>query len=525
MAGLFQKLLSRGSQTAPRIVDDLVTSNGLKKRLAEEGTEVLGEGMSRGAKSATGEVPDAAWREIIPEKKVSSLDALIQSAKENPKTAAALTALTGGTIANQFMGNEPTQVPFRPEAQMPASESILPANYNKLAQDEANDQDKTVRAEAPKKDGLDADASIKDQTPEIAPVSDSDNDFMKIREVAKSQRDKSDWEAGLLRASEQLAGGLSRSSVDYGSSDLKRKQGERYTEDADADIGAIQKQQSFDKTKLELNDDSAMRDPNSDISRMVTQIASKVGILKPGQTASAMDLKNAGVNLGMLLATIEAGKARTEAASLAREGRNADKQTQNQLKVQSSVDKQVSQLYKSKDMEAFNAAKDATFALDNALDSNDNKIAGGTAFMQYAKIAQNDNSVVRDGDMAQLAGRYNYTSVSDMFSKLKAQASGGNFGKIELAAMKEIAELTKRIKGDRVKQQLNPIIERASAANLNLSETLDPTFVEQFSDSKSSTDNNSKSGKKLVNKQYSKSRNQTKLIFSDGTEEVVDGKR
>src|SRR5690606_28656962 len=61
------------------------------------------------------------------------------------------------------------------------------------------------------------------------------------------------------------------------------------------------------------------------VSKLMSEVAGKAGLIKPGTVMSAMALKNSGINLGNLLATIEAGKARKEAAELARQTK-ADKE-------------------------------------------------------------------------------------------------------------------------------------------------------------------------------------------------------
>ena len=239
-------------------------------------------------------------------------------------------------------------------------------------------------------------------------------------------------------------------------------------------------EQKLKAAQEELSDDAKMRDPNSEVSKLTAELAAKAGLIKPGQVMSAQALKNSGVNIGNLLSTIEAGKARKESAALQREAMSASKGETNKLKIQGSVDRQVSQLLKSKDYEAYNAAKDAKSALDFALESGD-KTASGSAFMQFAKIAQGDNSVVRDGDMAILAGGYNYTSPAQMITKLAAKAAGGNFNNDELKQMKAVADKVQEIKGRRVQQLMSPVIERAGAAGLNLEESLDPSMIGEFS--------------------------------------------
>jgi hypothetical protein len=164
---------------------------------------------------------------------------------------------------------------------------------------------------------------------------------------------------------------------------------------------------------------------------------------------------------------------------LQREQMVASKESQKKTKTQESVDKLVSQAQKSKDFEAYNASKDAINSLDAAIESGD-KTASGSAFMQFAKIAQGDNSVVRDGDMAILAGRFNYTSPTEMITKLAARAKGGNFNEQELRQMKAVAERARQIKGERVQRLLSPAILRAQEAGLNLAESIDPAVVEEF---------------------------------------------
>jgi hypothetical protein len=74
----------------------------------------------------------------------------------------------------------------------------------------------------------------------------------------------------------------------------------------------------------------------------------------------------------------------------------------------------------------------------------------------------------------------NYTSPSEMISKLAARARGGNFNATELQAMQAITKRVQEIKGHRVQQLLTPIMKRSDAAGLDLSETLDPRMVEEF---------------------------------------------
>jgi hypothetical protein len=466
-----RKVLGWGSQKAPALIDDVLEEAGpLVNRVSSEAAEVAPQVIGKGTRTA-GKVADAIDADFTD---------VGEAVKKKPQMADMALLGLGGVAGGAMMlgSGDDEQPPVPPMAPKPipepqAPEQILPNNYMDLANEEAGDPQYVP--EAP---------SIQPRQPAAAPVEqapiDQEVDFVRMLEAAQREASGNRNSANMLRSSELLGAGLARITPEHGSSKIAMDQAGQPVEDVKAKFGAYKEQSSFDKARSEMNDEKKMRDPNSEVSRLTTELAVKAGLIKPGQMMSAMALKSSGVNLGNLLSTIEAGKARAEASALQREAMGASKESSNKLKIQGSVDRQVTQLLKSKDMEAYNAAQDAIFALDSAMESDDDKIKGGAAFMQYAKIAQGDNSVVRDGDMAQLAGRYNYTSVGDMFNKLKARASGGNFGSIELAAMKEVAALTKKIKERRVKELMSPIIKRTGAAGLDITESLDPAMVERF---------------------------------------------
>jgi len=440
-----------------------------------EAVQVLGKGQ-RAAQKA-GNIIDAEL--VAP--KVSTLDAIKEFAKNNKGKIAG--GLTIAELARQMMGQSDNGggselPPMTPKQEAPNG-SILPDNYNALA--EAEDTSYTGEKKGGSKEApLIEDEASHGEAPAEKP---QDIDYEALMANAQQGSNQNQYMNNLLHAATQAGAAIAGSGTkaDYSSVDAQKEGIEAPTKNLSNLMATTVSSNKLKQAKSELEDDAKMADPNSEVSKLTTELAVKAGLIKPGTRMSAASLKSSGVNLGNLLSTIEAGKARKESAQLQREATGAARDETNRFKAQASVDKQVSQLLKSKDIEAYNAANDAILALDNATDDKDNKIKTGSAFMQYAKIAQGDNSVVRDGDMAQLAGRYNYTSVSDMFNKLRAQASGGNFGTVELQAMKEVASLTKQIKGRRVQELMSPIIERAKAHSLNLKESMDPSFVERFS--------------------------------------------
>lgn len=302
--------------------------------------------------------------------------------------------------------------------------------------------------------------------------------LLRMVEDGQKQSEKELDSANLLRAGENIAAGFMYGKADNSGSDRIRKEAGRFEDRAKQKSEAVIQDQKLRANQKDLNDTEKLRDINSDISKTARELAKKLGI-NVTDRVSAKQLQDAGLPLGTLLSTQMAAESRREMAALARESKSESKEKESKFKVQGSVDKQVAQLYKSKDYEAYNAAKDAVNAVEAAILSGD-KTASGSAFMLFAKIAQGDNSVVRDGDMAVLAGSYNYTSPSEMISKLAAKARGGNFNEQELKQMKAVAARTQQIKGERVQRLMSPIVKRADEAGLDLTETLDPATVEEF---------------------------------------------
>lgn len=476
MAGILQKLIQAtgksadeimtllGKKGAPAVIeeaDEMLPAIRKTTLPVEVGPEVLGKGTSKAAPMAD----DFIDAELVAPK-VSTMDAVKDFASKNKGKIAG--GLTVAELARQMMGggNEQPPVPPMQAKQLGEAPLVMSDDLAQKAIDEANNQGTvapTPITPARRSLGVDAAEKVEQRSPS------GEIDLLQSAQEADSQNQ---FYNTLARSGIMIGSGIAGSKGDYtGIEALEKNQGQN--------VKNVKEKQSYKKAQEEMNDEGKLRDVNSSISKTARELAKKLGI-NVDDKISAKQLQDAGLPLGTLLSTQMAAEGRKEAAQLQRESTGAQKESSNQLKVQGSVDRQVTQLLKSKDMEGYNAAKDAIFALDSAMESGDDKIKGGAAFMQYAKIAQGDNSVVRDGDMAQLAGKYNYTSVDDMFNKLKAQAAGGNFGSTELAAMKEVASKTQEIKGRRVKELMSPIIKRTGSAGLDISESLDPAVVKEF---------------------------------------------
>lgn len=266
------------------------------------GPEVVGQGTSRAAKEA-GNIVDA---EVVPSvgKKISTLDAVKQFAKENPGKIAG--GLTLAEMARQMMsgGGDVPQVPFAPHEPMKAIEPKKPEEVKA----------KTVNVEKPKPNGLDTDAVKKEVAAdkEQVPVEEKSDLFRKILEAGIEERNQGTWEANLLRASERLGAGLSRTKAEHGSSDIRRESAKEAMKDAMARIESEQKQQGFDKIQQEMGDENAMRDPSSAISQATVEQMRRFGI----KVNTAMEAKQLSPQIFNMLMAEKAQQNQREIAAM-----------------------------------------------------------------------------------------------------------------------------------------------------------------------------------------------------------------
>lgn len=451
MANIWQRLLSRGSQTAPRIADDIVESNALQKlarEAGEEAPEVLGKGTSRAAKEAAEDIPEAAFKEITP---TTGMDDMSMWNRLDKKKAAALLGL-GGAGALMLGGNE-TQVPLKPEEPVKAVEPKKPEEVKAEVK-------KTVNTEAPKQDGLDFDALAKkfdegmaslpkEAEPEV-------DDFAAAQELANRNL----LFAQLGKAASQIGAGIA--TVGAGAEVKADTSGfDDLAKAADRPLTQLQAKQKHERAKAELGDEKAMRDPKSEISKLVSELATKTGLIKPGQEISAMTLKNSGVNLGTLLSTIEAAKGRKEAAMLAKEAKDQaklDQMSERQRKFVQGLRKEATTGVLGKQY--------ATYATGQRMQSALEQFAADpSGYKDYAtlmgglKSLQGDESVVRE---AEVRLGMSATSIFDSLQNQLQKAATGKMLQPEqrkqmIDTIKILTDASKR----QYMQSVQPILEQA----------------------------------------------------------------
>ena len=450
---MFQKLLGMGSkQVAKRGSTALKSADELTEELVEQGPEVIGKGTSRAAKEATEEIPDAIYKEITP---TTGMDDMSAWARLDKKKAAALLGLTGAGA--YMMSGDDEQPPMVPQVPMKPEEPKKPEEIKKEAK-------KTVKTEPPSPEGLDFDALAKkfdegmaSLPKDVAATEEAVDEF----EEAKRQASDNAVMALLGKAATQIGGGIaslgagSQVKIDgSGFDDLLKM--------ADKPITRLQERQKHDKAKAELDDEKAMRDPNSEISKLVSDLAVKTGLIKPGQQVSAMSLKNAGVNLGTLLATMEAGKARKEAAALAKEQKIKEKESmlnERQRKFVQGLRKEATTGVLGKQYATYSTGQRMSSSLEDFA-KNPSGYKDYATLMGGLKSLQGDESVVREAEVR--LGMSATSAIDAAYNQLQKLATG------RMLTDKQRQEMINTIKvlTDASKQQymhsVKPILEQAS---------------------------------------------------------------
>lgn len=480
---LIQKLLEAGGENSSKALTALKTGESKLPSFLRETEEAIVEDPRLVKQSTKRILPDVETTAVqlgddltLPPGAGSIADDVISSAA--PKTGMSnlskgLAIGAGGAGLGAIMMDGQDEEPL--DTSVPAT--ILKSANRQLPSGTKPDIKESTKKRAESTIQKAFEQSVEPAT-DLPPAAPSVDDFEARLAAARGQDVDRETLFGLLRAAQQGGAALANTKADTSFADTELANKNKFTNILGAD-------EKLKKDRKEVTDEDVLRDPNSDISKQARDIAKKVG-LKIGPNVTAQQLKTAGLPIGNLLTQQMAIDARKEQAALQREMIAATKMDKKELerekidmKQRDSVDKLVKNLQSSDDYKGYQAAKTAKVALENALVQKD-KSAIGSAFMMYAKIAQGDNSVVRESDMKNLAGGMNYSSPSEMIAKLAAKAKGATFTDRELQQMKQIAGVIEATKAKHIKQQLAPIETRFKNYGLNPAESIDPSILREM---------------------------------------------
>jgi hypothetical protein len=242
--------------------------------------------------------------------------------------------------------------------------------------------------------------------------------------------------------------------------------------------------------KQELENTQAKNDPNSQVSKLTRKSLQDLGMNMEGlEGISYAQLEKLYPSLTQALyvklkaeSDREQKVATNEAKDEIKQIKADEKEKANYFKTQTGIDRMISQMQKGKSFVGYEQAKQAKTLLEEASISTDPnvKVNNAASFMNYAKVAQGDDSVVRSEDMKVLAGSFGINSVKEMLGKIAGRAKGTPFSRGELDQMRKVVDTIIRVKKDNLRQQISPLKKRAQANNYDLSESIDPSLLEEI---------------------------------------------
>jgi hypothetical protein len=279
-------------------------------------------------------------------------DALMKWAKENPKKAFAAAGALGGAGYLQLKSDNGPSVNHDPNKPMvfPKAESkpITPEMINRMSPElrgiAVAKSIEQQQSSAPSKVSVSPDDLSKIAPVENteAPTEEQEVDYSSLMREAQQSSNQNDFYNHLLRAGNQAGAAIaslgagSQVKADYSGVDALEKTAGKPVSDIKGLMETKGTEQKLKAAQAELSDDAKLRDPNSEVSKLTSDLAIKLGLIKPGTQMTASTLKGMGVNLGTLLTTMEAGKTRAANAALAREARISDIERQGAFRANES---------------------------------------------------------------------------------------------------------------------------------------------------------------------------------------------
>lgn len=258
-----------------------------------------------------------------------------------------------------------------------------------------------------------------------------------------------------------------------------------------------------------------MSDPSSSASKTYRELYSSLGGKVAGDETAA-ELEELIKYAQQRHSVEEAKKDRRFNREQARDSK-LEREEGNKLAFAKSIEDKILSLDSVKSYEKIKTSSETLNYLSN-LPASKQTAANQTAALYEFIKALDPNSVVREGEVKLLGEARNLPD--SVQAKLQKFSNVG-----AVLTPQEIKDLA-----NFVNSKLNFAKVAATSATKNYRELakakgVDKYLTYQFNDSEVPSTSTPSDTKTLIKKQYSPSANKTKLIYSDGTEEVVDGKK
>ena len=320
-----------------------------------------------------------------------------------------------------------------PEVSSPVT---LPSNKANLAM--SNSHESKMSSKSPVSESQGSDSEI------------VDNEF----EAAQSEANRRKGSAMLLAAIGKMGTNIANlGNIGKPIQDNFADTAKTLEQQSDDPISQLKSKRDQYEAMLKNKELKDMSNPSSDISMAARDLVRSMG-MKVDENATAMQLNKVLPYLNQKYNVDEAKKARAERLQLAkmeREDKNKDRHFD-------ILKNDINKYLATPEVKMYNNSKNAANAVKYAIQSGSPQ-AKGSAFMQYAKLAQGDDSIVRESDIQMLSEKYglNPNTVSKLFSRT---FEGTQLSNQEMREMAKVIQAHQAETEERVKNRFATLLKQ-----------------------------------------------------------------
>lgn len=165
-----------------------------------------------------------------------------------------------------------------------------------------------------------------------------------------------------------------------------------------------------------------------------------------------------------------------------KEDKKEEKEYSRYSQAATRADRIAAAMQRSNPFKLYNGAKAAQSMLLDAIKDpdKDKRVSAASAFFSFGKVAQGDDSVLRDSDMKVLAGQLGY-SPSELLSRGANLFKGVTFTDAQLEGMLKVAKRIEELKKVEVgRDYIQPMKAQAEKYGYDLKETISPDLLKEF---------------------------------------------
>jgi hypothetical protein len=468
-----KKLLNYGSQKAPVVIDDLAEEAGpIANRVASEVDEVAPEVIGKATPRVKPEIEIPEAELVAP--KVSSLDAAKEFAKKNPGKI--IGGLTLAEMARQMMGGDQEPPMMTPPPQAKGMPAGTPKADEKIEQaikqteiksiPELSDTDKARAA---------MDKFMANIPEDVKPAGPSAEELYAERLAGAQTADSNQtFMNTLLRAANQAGSAIAMVKPDYSGVEALEKGTGRNAANFKEHMATRGEAQKLTKVSDEMNDDKALRDPNSKISQETKTQLAKYGI----NVKTAMEAKQLNPQIFNLLLADRAQQNQKAIAALNKE--NKDTKTEKDL---NDKQRKFARDLRKEATTGVLGKQYATFSTGQRMEQGLTEFAKNpSGYKDYGtlmgglKTLQGDESVVREAEVR--LGMNATSAINKALNHLQSLSNGKQLQPSQRAEMIDTIKIMNDASRKQYLDSVAPILEQADQEGVPHSMILSKTFAE-----------------------------------------------